>query len=123
MVVCAWPRNIVRMDGGNPDVRTCSNCHVKKELDKFVGKTLTCQRCLERKRQYRANNPEKVKQWNHRYKEENEEQINAKRKEYNEIEIDCEFANVRSRNVGRRNILKRRSIRTMKGLIDCKKIS
>ena len=64
-----------------------------------------------------------MKQWNHRYKEENEEQINAKRKEYNEIEIDCEFANVRSRNVGRRNILKRRSIRTMKGLIDCKKIS
>ena len=69
------------MDGENCDVRTCSNCHVKKELDKFVGKNLTCERCLERKRLYWANKPEKVKEWNRSYKEENEEQIKATRKE------------------------------------------
>ena len=72
------------MDGDNPDVRTCSNCHVKKGLDKCVGKNLTCERCLERKMQHRANNPEKVKDWNQSYKEkeENEEQTKAYRNEY-----------------------------------------
>ena len=62
------------------DGRTCSDCHVKKELDKLVGKNFTSARCLERKRQYRANNSEKVKEWNQSYNEETEEQIKAKGK-------------------------------------------
>ena len=78
------------MDGENPDVRTCSNCHVKKELDKCVRKNLARERCLKRKKQYRANNPDQVKERNQRYKE-NGEQIKAKRKEYTKNGIDCEF--------------------------------
>ena len=35
---------------------------------------------------YRASNPERVKEWNHSYKEEDEEEIKAKRKEYHKTE-------------------------------------
>ena len=40
------------MDGENPDVRTCSDCSVKKEEEKFAGKNFCFERCFERNGQY-----------------------------------------------------------------------
>ena len=64
------------MEGMNTGMRTCSGCSVKN---------LCCERCLERRRQYRAKGLKKVKERNIRYKEKNEEQINAYRKESSNI--------------------------------------
>ena len=50
------------MDGETPDVRTCSDCYVKMDLEQFAGKSLCCERCLEKRRRYRAKSPEKVKE-------------------------------------------------------------
>ena len=65
------------MDGVNSRMRTCSSCSVKKDLEQFAGNNLCCERYLERRRQHSAKKNEKVKERNKRYKEENEEQINA----------------------------------------------
>ena len=66
-------------------------CYVKRDLEHFVGKNSCCERCLEKRRWYRANNPEKVKEWNQTYREEHEEQSKVNIKGFNEIEIDGEF--------------------------------
>ena len=45
----SW-NNILRMDGETPDVRTCADCYVKRDLENFVGIN------------FRAKNPENVKE-------------------------------------------------------------
>ena len=79
------------MDGETPNVRTCGDCNVKRDLENFVGENKCCERCLEKRRRYRAKYPEKVKERSKKYRGENSEQIKAYRNEYNKIEIDCEF--------------------------------
>ena len=78
------------MDGETPNVRTCGDCNVKRDLENFVGMNKCCERCFQKRRRYRERNPEKVKERSKKYKEENSEQIKAYRNEYNKIEIDCE---------------------------------
>ncbi len=49
---------------------TCGDCEAKKDLDKFTGKNRTCNACLEKGRQWRAKNPDKVKaKWTEYYEE------------------------------------------------------
>ena len=46
-------------------------------IENFVGKSLCCERCLEKRRRYRAKSPEKVKERSKKYKEESEEKNKA----------------------------------------------
>ena len=83
--------------------KTCKTCCKLNEGINKMGRCETCQarinknyiererRKNERRRQDRIANPEKFREKDKRYRERNSEKIKASRKEYNKIEIDCEF--------------------------------
>ena len=45
----------------------------------------------ERRKQERLDNPDKFREREKKYREASSEKIKASKKEYNQIEIDCEF--------------------------------
>ena len=47
------------MDGETPDVRTCSDCYVTRDLENIVGKNLCCERCIGKRKRYRAKSTKK----------------------------------------------------------------
>ena len=57
------------MDGETPNVRTCGDCIVKRDLEDFVGMNKCCKRWLKQRRRYREQNREKVKERRKKYKE------------------------------------------------------
>ena len=68
---------------------TCGDCRTTKDLDRFTGKNITCNACLEKGRRWRVKNPD-----NAHYYEDYAQEILARnreyRKTYNLIEVDCE---------------------------------
>ena len=79
------------MDGETPNVRTCGDCSVKRDLENFVSmNTVNVAKGAQKREGGIEQNPEKVKERSKTYKEQNSEQVKAYRNEYNKIEIDCE---------------------------------
>jgi len=73
---------------------TCGDCRTTKDLDKFTGRNINCNACLETGRRWRVKNPDKVKtKWSAYYGEYAPEILarnREHRKIYNFIEVDCE---------------------------------
>ena len=55
----------------------------------FRGNNATCNGCLAQREKWAGNNPEKVRELWQKYHEERREEIDEKKKVYNQIEVDC----------------------------------
>ena len=55
----------------------------------FRGNNATCNGCLAQRDKWAGNNPEKVRELWQKYHEERREEIDEKKKVYNQIEVDC----------------------------------
>ena len=75
--------------------KQCTDCRVSKDLDKFTNENRTCNSCLERTRRKRERNPEKQKEWNKKYVENNKELVREQKKEYrkmyDQLEEECKI--------------------------------
>ena len=55
----------------NNSLKRCSKCKKEKLADEFKGKNQTCNECCEKKKQYRNNNQEKIKEYMKEYNKQN----------------------------------------------------
>ena len=53
----------------NDSLKRCSKCKKEKLVDEFRGKNQTCNECCEKKKQYRENNQEKIKEYTNEYRQ------------------------------------------------------
>ena len=49
------------------DKRKCGTCQVSRGLDQFRGENITCNKCLDKWKRYKQNNPDKVAEWRQTY--------------------------------------------------------
>ena len=70
--------------------KQCCKCRGHKGLEMFRGNNATCNGCLAHREKWAGNNPEKVRELWQTYHAEHREEINEKKKVYNQIEVDCE---------------------------------
>ena len=66
------------------EYKTCSKCKKEKCINEFQPEYKNCIVCIEYRRRYRENNPEKIKQQTRTHYENNKERILNDRKEYRE---------------------------------------
>ena len=61
----------------------CSRCRDEKEIELFSLGFKSCDKCIAQAREYRKNNPEKIREANRKSREKNRDEINKKRREKN----------------------------------------
>ena len=69
--------------------KQCWKCRGHKGLEMFRGENATCNGCLAHKEKWAGNNVEKVRELWQKYHAEHREEINEKKKVYNQLEVDC----------------------------------
>ena len=69
--------------------KQCWKCRGHKGLEMFRGGNATCNGCLAHREKWAGNNAEKVRELWQKYHAEHREEINEKRKVYNQLEVDC----------------------------------
>ena len=77
--------------------KQCWKCRCFKVLEGFTGENATCDVCLAQWKRWANKNSEKRKEAWQKYWAENREEINAKKKEYNQIEVDCDVCECKVR--------------------------
>ena len=68
-----------------------------KGLEMFRGGNATCNGCLAHREKWAGNNAEKVRELWQKYHAEHREEINEKKKVYNQLEVDCAVCGCRVR--------------------------
>ena len=69
--------------------KQCGKCGCFKVLEGFSGENATCDTCLAQWKRWANKNSEKRREAWQKYWLENRDEINEKKKVYNQIEVDC----------------------------------
>ena len=77
--------------------KQCWKCRGHKGLEMFRGGNATCNGCLAHREKWAGNNAEKVRELWQKYHAEHREEINEKKKVYNQLEVDCAVCGCRVR--------------------------
>ena len=77
--------------------KQCWKCRGHKGLEMFRGGNATCNGCLAHREKWARNNAEKVRELWQKYHAEHREEINEKKKVYNQLEVDCAVCGCRVR--------------------------
>ena len=78
--------------------KQCWKCRGHKGLEMFRGENATCSGCLAHREKWAGNNAEKVRELWQKYHAEHREEINEKKKVYNQLEVHCAVCGCRVRN-------------------------